>query len=353
MNQNATISLSERLVPILLLSGLLLLSYVVVRPFLVPLLWAAILAYATWPVYRRLLELLQGRANLAALTMTLLLMTLIVLPMIWFGVLLQDEVREAFRTLVAFLTHGPQPLPDFIAGIPVFGERLQDWLNQLTSDPENLEGQLTTWVRQWLLEALGVLGDIGRNALKLGFTLFTVFFCYRDGDNFVRQVRQVLGRFLGSSGGAYLGAVGDTARAVVNGLVLTALAQGTLAGIGYAVAGVQAPVLFGIVTALLALVPFGTPLVWGGVGVGLLWHGEIWGGIGVLLWGALVVSTVDNFIRPWVISSATRIPFVIVLFGVIGGLAAFGLVGLFVGPVVLAVLLAVWREWLEEHAADY
>ena len=108
-NQNAAISLSERLVPILLLSGLLLLSYAVVNSFLVPILWAAILAYATWPVYHRLLELLQGRANLAASIMTLLLTTLIVLPMIWFGVLLQDEVRQAFSTLAAFLTHGPQP----------------------------------------------------------------------------------------------------------------------------------------------------------------------------------------------------------------------------------------------------
>jgi len=130
--------------------------------------------------------------------------------------------------------------------------------------------------------------------------------------------------------------------------VATALAQGALAGLGYWWARVDGPVLLGAVTALVAMLPFGAPLVWGSIGAWLLVSGEFAAGIGLLLWGALVVSWVDNLIRPLVISSATRIPFLLVLFGVLGGLAAFGLIGLFLGPVILAVLVAVWREWLDE-----
>ena len=112
----------------------------------------------------------------------------------------------------------------------------------------------------------------------------------------------------------------------------------------------RAPVLFGAFTALIALMPFGTPFVWGALGAWLLFTGKTLEGIGLLLWGTLVVSSVDNLIRPLVISSATHIPFLLVMFGVIGGLAAFGLIGMFVGPVIVAVLLALWREWLEDQA---
>ena len=134
---------------------------------------------------------------------------------------------------------------------------------------------------------------------------------------------------------------------MVYGILLTAIAQGLLAGLGYWVAGVPAPVLLTLVTILLALVPFATPFVWGGVAVWLLVQGHTLEAIGLAVWGTLVISWVDNLIRPLVISSATKISFLLVMFGVLGGLAAFGFVGLFIGPVILAILLAVWREWLE------
>jgi predicted PurR-regulated permease PerM len=137
-------------------------------------------------------------------------------------------------------------------------------------------------------------------------------------------------------------------KAVVWGLVATALAQGLVAGLGYWWAGMHAPVLLGAITALIALIPFGTPFAWGTIAAWLLISGDTVAGLGLIAWGVLVVSWVDNLVRPLVISNATRIPFLLVMFGVLGGLAAFGLVGLFLGPVVLAVLMAVWREWMEE-----
>jgi Ca2+-transporting ATPase len=183
--------------------------------------------------------------------------------------------------------------------------------------------------------------------LKLGVVLVTVFFCFRDGKEIFNQLQQGLVRFLGKYQQVYLQAAGITVRAVVYGLVLAALGQGMMAGFGYYVAGVKAPVLFGAITALLALVPMGATLVWLPIGVMLILNDQLWPGIGLLLWGFLVVSTVDNVIRPLVISGASQVPFPVVLFGVLGGLTAFGAVGLFLGPVILAVLLSVWQAWLK------
>jgi P-type Ca2+ transporter type 2C len=127
------------------------------------------------------------------------------------------------------------------------------------------------------------------------------------------------------------------------------LGQGLLAGFGYAAAGVKAPVLFAAVTSLLALVPMGATLVWMPLSLGLILTDQYWPGIGLLLWGVLVVSTVDNVIRPLVISGASKVPFLVVMFGVLGGLTAFGAVGLFLGPVILAVLLSVWQAWVKQQ----
>lgn len=332
----------------ILLGGLLVLSYAVLHPFIVPVAWAGIIAYATWPLYRRLRASMRRYPTLAALLMTLMLTAALVLPALWLASLLRTELGTAISTVTGAIRAGTLALPDFIRNLPWAGDALQRLLEQLTGDPENFGTQMNTWVRQGLDQAVALIGDVGRNAAKLGFALITVFFFYRDGDKVLRQVQKVLRRFLGERVDGYLVAVGSMTKAVVWGLVATALAQGVVAGLGYWWAGVAAPILLSAVTALIAMIPFGTPFAWGSIGIWLLISGDTVGGIGLLLWGALVVSWVDNLVRPLVISNATRIPFVLVMFGVLGGLAAFGLVGLFLGPVVLAVLMAVWREWMEE-----
>ena len=280
--------------------------------------------------------------------MTLMLTAAIVLPALWMGMLLRAELGTAIGTITAQIGQGSFALPDFIRGLPWIGDHLQGSLDELTGDPEAFKTQLIEWIRQGSDQAVALIGDVGRNAAKLAFALITVFFLYRDGERVLAQVHAVLRRFLGERVDGYLKAVGGMTKAVVWGLVATALAQGVVAGVGYWWAGLSAPVLLGAVTAMVAMIPFGTPIAWGSLGVWLLVAGNTVQGIGLLLWGALVVSWVDNLIRPLVISSATRIPFLLVMFGVLGGLAAFGLVGLFLGPVVLAVLMAVWREWIEE-----
>jgi len=334
----------------LFLTTLLVLSYMVLRDFLVPLVWAAILVYTSWPLHQWLSRRFGNRVNLCALLMTLLLATAIVIPLLGITAMLGDELATAYRAVLTQLTAGPPPLPASLADIPWLGERLQSLLDRLTGDdPAVIRAWLAERGPRWIDEARQILGAIGRNTFKLGITLLALFFLYRDGERIITETRLVLQLFLGTRVEGYWLAVTATTRGVVYGLVLTALAQGVLAGLGYWVADVRTPVLLGTLTALLALIPFGAPLIWGSTGLWLLVTGETWAGTGLLLWGALVVSMVDNVIRPLAISSATRIPFFLVLLGVMGGLRAFGLVGLFLGPIVLAVMLAVWRERLEER----
>jgi predicted PurR-regulated permease PerM len=352
MKDSVTERLSNRLVLGLLLGGLLVLTYAVVQPFVVPIAWAIILAYTTWPLLARLRRWFGGRRTLAAAAMTALLTAAFVLPTLWLGMLLRTEMANAYAAMAALLAQGPYRLPDALAGIPVLGSWLQGLLDQFTGDPGAIREQLAHWVETRAAESLKIIGGLGRNAAKLGFALITVFFLYRDGERVLAQAELVLHRFLGERVDPYLSAVGSMTMAVVWGLVATAFAQGIVAGLGYWWFGLDAPVLLGAITAIVALIPFGTPFVWGSIGAWLIASGQTVDGIGLLLWGTLVVSWVDNLVRPMVISSATRIPFLLVMFGVLGGLAAFGLVGLFVGPVILAVLMAVWREWIGESLAS-
>jgi len=321
------------------------LTFWVLSPFLAALAWAGILAYVTWPLHQRLSRRLPGRDNLAALLMTLGVAATLLLPLVWVMFTLVSDVAVASATIKQLATQGLPPLPAGVRAWPG-GEWIATQYQSVQADP--------AWVRAQI-DALGltdtnllkaVAGGIGRNVAKFGLAVFALFFLYRHGDNVLAQFRGVATRWLGEAARGYIQAVGITVRAVVFGIVLTALAQGVLAGLGYWVAGIAAPVLWGVITALVSLIPFLGPVVWIGLSLGLLAHGETQAALGLFLWGALVVSWVDNLIRPLVISGSTRIPFLLVFLGVLGGLNAFGLIGLFLGPVLLAVSVAIWREWL-------
>lgn len=344
----ASFHIPRRVMLALFLGGLLLLAFKVLQPFLAPVAWAGILVYVTWPFYVRLRTRLGERGTLSALCMTALLALVLILPLVWVLLLLRSELGDAYLRLSQQLGHGQFVVPPEIRSIPWLGQEITAFFDRLNANPDAFKTELKGWT-DWLVNHAGSLaGGVGRNLAKLGLAIFTAFFFYRDGEAFIAQLRAVLRQILDSRIDHYLEAIGSTARAVVYGIVLTALAQGLLAGIGYAVAGVESPVFFGAVTTLIALIPFGTPFAWGSICVWLFLDGQTWPAIGLALWGTLVVSWVDNIIRPLVISSATRIPFLLVMFGVLGGLAAFGMIGLFMGPVILAVIMAVWREWLED-----
>lgn len=332
---------------LLLLGAVIGLGLWVVSPFLAPLAWAAILAYATYPVYRRILRACGDRPSLAATFATFLLVFVLVAPASFLLVRLQAELAEAYRELSTRFADRPLVLPEAIARLPLIGPALDETLTGIWNDPARRSELVKEWLEPWTSALAGVLGKIGRSVAQVAMTAIAVFFFYRDGALVVEQLRMGLRKVVGPSADDYVDAIGETTQAVVSGLIVSALVQGLVAGIGYAVVGVGTPILLGALTSVTALVPFvGTVAVWAPIGIYLLLSDQIGAGLALLAWGGLVVSWTDNILKPLLISNATDIPLVIVLFGVMGGLLGFGFIGLFLGPLILAVLLSIWRKWL-------
>lgn len=339
--------MSKKIVPWLALAGLIALAFIVIAPFVVSLAWASILCYTSWPAAQRIRRCCKGRDTLAACIATFLAAITLFLPLLWLAWLAQQELTNIYPALQAFFAT-PLQVPASIKNLPWLGEWLNSWFLQqaaLFAHPEGITAIVKVWFSAHVSELTTLAGGVGKNLIKMLFVVVILFFFYRDGARIMQQIRHVLARFIGPQAHDYLHAAGTTTRAVVYGVLLTALVQGMVAGLGYWVAGISSPVIFGIVTAMLALIPFCTPLAWGSAGLWLLLQGNTAEAIGIWIWGAAVVSQLDNVLRPIFISSVSPVPFLLVLFGVLGGLLAFGLVGLFIGPVILTVAWSVWQEW--------
>jgi predicted PurR-regulated permease PerM len=324
---------------------ILWLAWAVLDPFIVPMTWAAIIAYTTWPAYRRLRDAMRGHAGLSALVMTSALIAALVVPVVWVVILLQAEAAEIYQRMQDRFATGDFALPDMLSNVPWIGERLRDFAERLT-DPDLWRQEAEALASQWSGQITGLASNVGLNLFKLVLMLLALFFAYRDGDAIMDAVRRSLEAAIGPRAHAYLDTLATMTRAVVVGMLLTAIAQGLLGAIGYWAAGIPAPATLGIVTALLSLFPFGPPVVWAPLGLWLVLSGSVWTGVALLVWGTIVISSMDNIIRPLVISGAAQLHFLLVVFGALGGLAAFGFIGAFVGPLALAMLVAIWREWL-------
>lgn len=336
----------RRLITVALLAGLVLLGFLVLDPFIVPIVWAAILAFVTWPGYVWLIGKCRGRATVAALAMTAVVSVAVIAPIAWLAVVVRFELVHAYHETQSLLAGGT--LPPAILKLPWIGDQLRDLAARAAQDPHALGAELRN-ITDHSLEQIGhVVGNIGRNVAKLLLTVISLFFVYRDGARVAAQLARALEQMLGPRVDNYLEAIGRTVKAVVYGLVLAAVVQGVLVGLGYWAAGVGAPVFLAALTTVCGLIPFAAPAIWACATGWLLLEGNTVAGIGLLIWGGVVMGWTDHVVRPFLISREAQIPFLVVLFGVLGGLAAFGLVGLFIGPVILAVLLAIWREWQHE-----
>ena len=315
------------------------------RPFLVPLAWAAILVYATWPLFLRLEAGLRGRTAWAAAAMTALVVLVVVAPAVLVSLALAGEAQQVYLDLKTWTARQPLVLPAWVGQIPWIGPQVVARLESLAADPTSVREWLLAQAGPWSRTIVTTVGDLGRNLAGAGLALFALFFLYRHGRALLSQVERAARHLAGERVHAMLLPLGQTVRAVTYGILLTALAQGALATLGYWVAGVGAPVLLGAATTFLALIPFGAPIVYVPVSGWLLVQGRPVAGLLLLAWGILAVSTVDNVIRSWFISGTTQVPFLLVFLGVLGGLATFGAIGLFVGPVTITLLLLLWREW--------
>lgn len=328
------------------------LSFQVLKYFIVPVLWAAIIAYITWPLYHSVQKLCGPRPTLSATIMISMVVLVVGIPLTFAIFMLQHEGRNLFYELQRQVFSGHLDVPQFIRDLPIIGKEVTRTLKEINTDPNSIVQNVSGWFQSHLNYGRLVLSEISKNIFKLCFAVMSLFFFYRDGQTILNQVSKALEMVIGPRIHHYLDTISETTRAVVYGVGLTAIAQALLAGLSYFVAGVPNPMVLTIVTFIFALIPFGPPVAYSAVSLWLFSQGQTIEAIGVMAWGVCVVSTADNVIRPLVISGATQIPFLLIMFGVLGGLASFGMVGLFVGPVILAVLLAIWREWLHEQVND-
>lgn len=314
--------------------------------FLPALAWAAVLAIATWPLRVALARRGLGPSAIATL-LTLLLALALVLPLIGLGI---EAAREGSVIVQAVrdIRQNGLGTPDWLTHVPLFGESLTAWWRQNLAEPgaaRTMFGRAETSGLIAFTRTLGI--EVASRLVILVFTLLTLFFLYRDGPRLLEEAHRISDRLFGPPG-SHLGRNAVAAvRGTVNGLVLVGLGEGVLLGIAYVATGLSHPVLLGLITGVLATVPFGAPLVFVVCALVLLAQAHTTAAIVLLIFGSVVVFVADHFVRPILIGSSTRLPFLWVLLGIFGGLESFGLVGLFLGPAIMSVLIAIWREGVE------
>ncbi|MEX0809844.1 MAG: AI-2E family transporter [Dongiaceae bacterium] len=318
---------------------------VVLLPFLTAILWALILCFSTWPIYTRVLAWLKGRSTLAATLMTMLVALVLVVPLAFLGATLADHVTGVVQVVRLLLDEGLPDPPTWLIDVPLFGGDLHAYWDDLARN----EGAFRLAVEPYLSQARNWMltsgASIGQGAIELTLSVLICFFFYRDGRDVAAQLHSGVRRVAGDRAQHLLDVAGATIKGVVYGVMGTAFAQGLLAGIGFWIAGVPGALLLGFVTFVLSLVPMGPPLVWAPAALWLLYSGSSGWAIFMALWGFFVVSSIDNIIRPWIISRENRLPILLVFLGVIGGLVSFGFIGIFLGPTLLAVGFTLFQQW--------
>jgi len=319
--------------------------FLVLRPFMTAMLFAAVVCVSTWPMYLWLLRKLKNRQNLAALIMTLSLTLVVILPLALVAYNLADNVTTLYDAVKQSMDAGPPKPPAWLTGLPLLGGPIEEYWRNIASSQEEmlaLAKRLLEPARNFLL-ASGIL--LGHGVMEMSLAAFISFFFYRDGEALIRSIGVGMVRLAGIHAANVLVIINSTVRSVTYGLLGTALAQGFVATIGFAIAGVPAVMLLGVATFVLSLIPVGPPLIWGGAAIWLFQQGDTGWGIFMLLWGFFLISSVDNIIKPLLISRGSSLPFLLVMLGVMGGALAFGFVGIFIGPTLLAVGFSLVQKW--------
>jgi predicted PurR-regulated permease PerM len=330
----------------LLLGGCLL----VMLPFVTAMLWGTVLSVSSWPLYRRLLGWVGGRRTLAASLMALGMICVILLPFVVVGLNLGDNVKELAAATRRWMDAGLPAPPAWLAKVPGVGPQAAEYWRSLAADSSKLvetAKQFIEPVSSWLL-SVGLV--LGRGLLQLALSILVAFFLFRDGGKAAERLGSAAARIAGERGTYLLGVAANTVRGVVYGILGTALVQAVMAGIGFFIAGVPGAGVLALLTFFFSVVPVGPPLVWLPAALWLFHQGHTGWGIFMLLWG-VGVSSVDNVVKPWLISQGSAMPFLLIFLGVIGGALAFGFIGVFIGPTLLAVGYRLVGEWIAKHPA--
>ncbi|HEY0184186.1 MAG TPA: AI-2E family transporter [Rhodopila sp.] len=337
--------IAERILMGLLLGGVAVGCILVLYPFFSALLWAAILVFTTWPVFEWLrLHLRLPRVS-AALLMVLLTAVVLVLPIGVAAPGSADDVTHLRHAIMEGLRAGLPDSPLWVFDIPLVGTIVGDLWNRWAADFSVMLEALRPYFGIVVENGLSLLLGIANGVLMFLLALFVAFFFYVYGDPIAERLRVLLHRIAGLQAERLIAVTGATVRGVVYGILGTAVVQGILTAFGLWLSGVPRPVLLGSIAGLLSVLPIGAPVIWIPAAIWLMSSGHLGWGIFLGVYGVGAVSGADSLIRPWFISRGAQLPFLLTVLGVLGGALAFGLLGIFLGPVLLGIGYTLVNEW--------
>jgi len=319
--------------------------------FLVPVLASVVIGFASWPLYNRILHSVHGNRTAGATIATLLVVGLLVVPVMFVAVYASYEAATWVEWLIRTNQTGA-PTPAWMAALPVVGEWIDGRWTEYIGSPGSMSRLLALADGADIGSIYSALvtasGSVIHVALTLIFMLITLFFVYRDGERLTGQVNVIGERILPTRWGRFSRVVPTTISSTVTGMTLIAIGEGIVLGVAYWIAGVPSPAALGVITGVMALIPGGAPLAFTLVSLYLVARGTWIAGLLLFAWGSIELFIVDKTLRPKLVGGPIKLPFLPTFFGLIGGVKTMGFLGLFVGPVLMALLVAIWREWVAD-----
>jgi predicted PurR-regulated permease PerM len=339
----------QRIARTMLATSLLALGVVTIQSFLPALAWAAVFAISIWPLFWRAERRYPpGRHNLLLPSLFTLAVALIfVAPMVLAAVQLKADMHGALIWLESVQRNG-LPQPDWLARLPVGAAQAKNWWARNLSNPANTSELLRRTLGDAVVFGRSIGSQLAHRLALFGFTLLTLFFLFRHGTRLSQELVHASQRLFGPRGEEIGRQMVASVHGTVSGLVLVGVGEGVLMGIAYALASVPQAGLLGAVTAIAAMIPFGAIVAFGFSALLLVAQGDVGAALSVFGFGCVVLFLADHLVRPVLIGGATRLPFLWVIFGILGGVEVWGLVGLFVGPAIMSALILLWRELAEE-----
>ncbi|TDN70890.1 putative PurR-regulated permease PerM [Paraburkholderia sp. BL10I2N1] len=347
-NRGLTMKLDQLIERLAAVFALLILvggSLLVLAPFTTALLWGAILSYSSWGLYRKLAAALGGRRKWAATLIVFIILIVLLGPFVYAGFAFGAHVQDIVALVEKLFDSGLPDLPAWVAQIPLVGSNIESFWERVTSSDSEMLAQVRTLAApagKWILAAAVV---VTHGVGLLALSIILAFFFYTGGEGAAAWLTAGMRRIAGERADYLLALAGNTVKGVVYGILGTALVQGILAGFGCWIAGVPAPALLGLATFFLSVVPGGPVIVWLPAAIWLYHGGETGWAIFLVVWGVVAVGMSDNVIKPILIGKSSDMPLILVMLGILGGAFAFGFLGVFIGPTLLAVAYTVLHDW--------
>jgi predicted PurR-regulated permease PerM len=325
--------------------------YLVIRPFLIAFIWGAIISISTRGLYQRCLKLVGGRAKMAAALAALFLVAVLLIPIGALALNLADGIPKVTAYLDGMTSGGAKEPPSWLESLPLVGARAAEKWRSYAADPALLRERLRPLIGPLKTFLVAAVGGIGAGIIQFALALVVTALLYVRGEKFAAAVDRVVFRLGGEFGRRQIGVVRSTVRGVFNGMLGTCAVQAILAMIGFWIAGIPSVFLLGVGTFFLSVIPGGPALLWAPAAIWLYSNGSTGRAIFLVAWGILIVGGSDNIVRPLLIGKGIDAPLALVFLGVIGGMFAFGFLGLFIGPILLVVVYNLLDEWLSEENA--